>query len=157
MKTLFLNPFKSTKIFPTTLKRTFAVKTFQTESRLENGKTITKLSNGTEIEIQSPMEQLIASAGTCEISTIGFYAKQSNVKIEDIKVKLKGEYDLDFFMGKKQGKNTLSTLDVEINIKSSESDKKKLQDTVDVAVKRCPIISSIELAGVKVTKKINYV
>jgi uncharacterized OsmC-like protein len=137
-------------------KRSFAVKTFKIESRLDSARTISKLANGTEIEIQSPMEHLIASAGTCEIHTIAFFAKQSNIKIEDIKVNLKGEYDLDFFLGKKEGNNTLSSLDVEINIKSSELDRKKLQETVEVAVKRCPLMSTIDLAGVKINKKINY-
>ena len=48
-------------------------------------------------------------------------------------------------------------MEVEIKIQSSEKDFKKLDQVLKKAIEKCPIINTLELAGIDVQKKIFYI
>ena len=128
---------------------------FDVTSKMEKEKTKTFISTG-EVEILAPLEYFLASSSACEISSINFTAKQNSVKIEKIEVNMKGQYDPDYFTGKKEGNNTFDKIDIITNIFSSEKDRSKLDTVVNKGIQRCPMISTLNLAGVKMNKIINY-
>jgi uncharacterized OsmC-like protein len=156
--TLFRN-FKfsslSRRFFNTSTQPKSPIKSFQISVATQGNKSICKTSTE-EIEIKEPLEHVLASAGSCEIHTIRAFAFWNKVPIEDIQVDVKGEYDTDLFRGKKTGINTYSKVDVEFRIKSSETDRKKLEETVNQAIERCPVMNTLHLAGIQINKKINY-
>jgi uncharacterized OsmC-like protein len=131
------------------------IRTFKVATYTEDSKCLAKVSSGI-YEMKEPMEQVLANAGACEISTIQYYAKKNEVPIEKIEVDLRAEYDGDIFKDKKEGRNTYSKVDVDIKIKSSEKDRKKLEQVINKAIEKCPVVNTLELAGIDVHKKINY-
>lgn len=162
-KTIFRNLHASNLRFYLLSRRFFntpqpksPIKFFQISVATQGSKSICKTSKE-EIEIKEPLEHLLASAGSCEVHTIKAYAMWNKVQIDDIQVDVKGEYDTDFFRGKKEGNNTFTKIDVEFRIKSSETDKKKLEETVNKAVEICPVMNTLHLAGIQINKKINYI
>lgn len=131
------------------------IRTFKVSTYTEDSKCLAKVSSGT-YEMKEPLEMVLANAGACEISTIKYYAKKNKVPIEKIEVDLRAEYDGDIFKDKKEGINTFSKVDVEIKIQSSEKDFKKLDQVIKKAIEKCPIINTLELAGIDVQKNILY-
>ena len=130
-------------------------KIFKASTVSEGNKTISKSPSG-EFEIKAPLDALLGCAGSCEAHMIQMMAKKQKVPIEKIEVDVKGEYDLDVIMGVKKGPNTYTQIDVETRIFSSEQDKQKLEQTVKKGMEMCPVLSTLKLAGIKITEKINF-
>lgn len=135
--------------------RTFAVKLFKTHNVFENGKTTSTLSDQS-LQINHPIEGLLACAGTCEIGSIGYFAKLNKVPIDKIEVDVNAEYDMEHFAKKKSEPNTYKSINLEVKIFSSEQDKKKLEETVKKGMETCPVLSTIRLAGVPIKENVTY-
>jgi uncharacterized OsmC-like protein len=149
---------KNFKIFSISKKfMGYGIKSFRISAISENKKTLTNTDSQGQIEIKAPLEQVLASAGTCEIHSIQFFAKKNQVPIEKIDIEVKGDFDMDVFLGEKNGKNTFTNIDVALTIQSSEKDKKKLEETVNKGIEKCPVMNTLHLAGINIKKTVNYV
>ena len=135
--------------------KNLAIKHLKSQTILENGIHLSTLGNE-KVDIKSPLDSIMAVAGTCEIHTIQYYAKVNNVNIPKIDIDVKGDYDMDIFMDKKQGSNTFSNIDINVKVYSSETDKNKLKQVVEKGMSKCPVVSTLKLAGAKITENVEY-
>jgi len=136
-------------------RRTFALKTFNASVTMENNHSMAKLSD-VSLDIKQPLEMMMGVLGSCEIHTIQFHAGKNKINLDKVEIKIKAEYDVDYFLGIKQGRNTYSYIDIEVDVHSKENDKKKLGEIIEKAMQTCPVASTIRLAGIKMNEKINY-
>lgn len=91
----------------------------------------------------NPVEYLLFALGGCLGIVIQVVAKEMNLKIEGIKINLKGELNPLRFMGKDFSERAgYKKINVEIEIKSSET-KEKLQELLKKVEERCPISDNI--------------
>lgn len=139
-------------------QRNFAVTKYKSVTISDKSGEISKMGDkGTELAIKLPLQDLLACLGTCEIHSVHFCAKQSQVAIEKMEVKCQAEYDVDIFLGKKEGKNTYSSIDIDIIVTSSEKNKAKLEETVKKGMELCPIYNTLTYAGIKINKNTKYI
>ncbi len=156
-KTPFLKP--SLNAFNSLTKRDFSgVNHFKvsTVHTRESNKTTSK-SEKEEYEIKAPLEALLACAGSCEVHSISFFAKKNKIPIEKIEIEIKADFDTDIFTKNKEGINTYSFIDVETKITSLEKDKDRLRETVEMGIKKCPVLNTLNLSGIKINKTIKYI
>lgn len=91
----------------------------------------------------NPVEYLLFALGGCLGIAIQVVAKEMNLKIEGIKINLKGELNPLRFMGKDFSERAgYKKINVEIEIKSSET-KEKLQELLKKVEERCPLSDNI--------------
>lgn len=158
MFNLSKNFAKKIRFFDGTSIKFFTVKNFTSNSIYETDKPISNvLSSGEHLSCKSPMEGVLGMIGACEIGAIRYYANAHKVVIEKIDVECKGDYDMDLFLEKRNDKNTFDFIDIVTTIKSSEKDKKKLEEVVNKGIQQCPVLSTLALTGMKINKKINYI
>jgi uncharacterized OsmC-like protein len=133
----------------------FSLKKFKTTTDLE-GRDLMSSWDDNKVKLNEPLNVILAALGGCTIHSISAQAKSDNIKIEDIKVEVEGNYDTDYFKRKKEGRNTYENIDVNVSIKVSESDKSRIYKTLEGAEVRCPILQTLKLAGIKIniTKKL---
>jgi uncharacterized OsmC-like protein len=133
------------------------IKNFKSTTVAEGTKEKTSIPDLNDIHIKTPLDVLMGALSACEVHSILFQAKKDGVKIEKVEVDAKGQYDLDVYLEKTKGKNTYTQIDVEARIKSSESDKKKLEEVVQKGEELCPVLSTLRLAGIKINSTIKYI
>lgn len=91
----------------------------------------------------NPIEYLLFALGGCLGIVIQVVAKEMNLNIEGIKIRLKGELNPLRFMGKDFSERAgYKKITAEIEIKSSET-KDKLQELLKKVEERCPISDNI--------------
>ncbi len=91
----------------------------------------------------NPVEYLLFALGGCLGIVIQVISKEMNLKIDDIKINLKGEINPLRFMGKDFSERAgYKKIVVEVEIKSNES-KEKLQELLKKVEDRCPISDNI--------------
>ena len=125
-------------------------------TKLENRKNISFIGDD-KIEIKKPMEMMMAVAGTCEINSIRYFAEIDDVKIKKIDVEVRGEYEMDLLIGKKEGPNTYTSINVDTKIYSEEEDKNKLAQVVQKGIDNCPVLSTLKLSGIKININTHYI
>jgi uncharacterized OsmC-like protein len=136
--------------------KNFSSKQMKSTSTLVNNKIIAKVGAAQEqLSIDSPFEAMLGCLGNCTIHTIMFYAGKNKVKIKNIEVDVVGEYDTDLFLGKKEGKNTFSNIDIKTRVYSTE-DQSKLNHVIEEGHKHCPVLSTLKLAGIDFKSEIKY-
>ncbi len=151
----------TSKSFSTTLR------TYKANTTFENGKEISIISSDTpqnSYDFKTPLAALLGVLGACEVHTIQYYFKKHNIQADKISVDVKADFDVALFIGAKEinsseNRNTYSHVYIDINIKpSSEStDKDKVASVVNEAIGRCPVYSTLKLAGVPMDKTVNYI
>jgi uncharacterized OsmC-like protein len=114
-------------------------------------------TNDLNMKIKTPMEAMVGLVSACSAHSIMYYAKLEKVHIEKIEIKANADFDVEVFLGKKEGKNTYEKFNLETNIKSNEIDKDKLSHVVEMGKNKCPLLETLKLAGVKIESKINYI
>ncbi|MBC7194927.1 MAG: OsmC family protein [Caldisericia bacterium] len=91
----------------------------------------------------NPVEYLLVALGGCLGIVIQVVAKEMNLKINGIKINLKGELNPLRFMGKDFSERAgYKKINVEVEIHSDES-KEKLQELIKKVEERCPISDNI--------------
>ncbi len=157
MSSIFTKNFiKNRSIFQISL-RNFSLRKFKSITVSDkNGEISKQGDNGSQLSIKQPLQDLLACLGTCEIHSVHFCAKQSQVPIEKMEVNCQAEYDVDLFMGKKEGRNTYSSIDIEVIVSSSEKNREKLDQTVKKGMELCPIYNTLSYAGIRINKTTKY-
>lgn len=95
----------------------------------------------------TPEEFLLASALSCELLTLFYYANQKGLKIENVNGKIEGEIDIRGFLGDPKIPPGFLTITYEIEVKSNN--KEAIKELAEIAEKRCPIKDTIT-RGVKI-------
>ncbi|MCX8095324.1 MAG: OsmC family protein [Caldisericia bacterium] len=91
----------------------------------------------------NPVEYLLFALGGCLGIVIQVVAKEMNLKIDKIKINLRGELNPLRFMGKDFSERAgYKKITVEVDIKSEES-KEKLHELIKKVEERCPISDNI--------------
>jgi len=138
--------------------RKFSQKVYHSETKIESGNVYYKSDNEEYKLVKEPLSSLLGILGCCETKSIQFFAKSNNIDIIDIKINLEGSFDYSNFLGKDTTiPNTYKTIKAYINIKSSEKDLKKLDMIVNKGLEKCPVASTLKLAGVDINHNINYI
>lgn len=91
----------------------------------------------------NPVEFLLFALGGCLGITIKAVSKEMNIKIDSLKIHLKGDLNPLRFMGKDFSERAgYKNIDVEIEIKSDAS-KEKIDELIKTAENRCPVSDNI--------------
>ncbi|MGQ9844897.1 MAG: OsmC family protein [Caldisericia bacterium] len=91
----------------------------------------------------NPVEFLLFALGGCLGITIKAVSKEINIKIDSLKIHLKGDLNPLRFMGKDFSERAgYKKIDVEIEIKSDAS-KEKLDELIKIVENRCPVSDNI--------------
>lgn len=155
-KFLYINEFNRNLFYK--ISRNFSsLRNFKGMTVIDNIKKdeITK-TNDLNLKIKTPMEAMVGLVTACSAHSIMYYAKVNNIQIEKIEINAEADFDVEVYIGKKEGKNIYEKLNLEANIYSSEKDKEKLMNVVEKGEEKCPLLETLKLAGVKVEVKINY-
>ena len=91
----------------------------------------------------NPVEYLLFALGGCFGIVTQFVAKEMNIKIESLKINLKGELNPMRFMGKNFSERAgYKNIDLLIDIKSNES-RERLEELIKKVEERCPVSDNI--------------
>ncbi|MGB9843460.1 MAG: OsmC family protein [Caldisericia bacterium] len=91
----------------------------------------------------NPVEYLLFALGGCLGIVVQVVAKEMNIKIDSLKINLKGELNPMRFMGKDFSERAgYKKINVEIDLKSKES-RERLEELIKKVEERCPISDNI--------------
>lgn len=91
----------------------------------------------------TPLEYFFVSLGGCIASIARIVANQKGLKIENFKVTIEGDVDLDVLLGKSQ-ENRSGFMSIKVKIFfDSDMDEKQKKKFVEEVEKRCPISDNI--------------
>ena len=91
----------------------------------------------------NPIEYLFAGLAGCLNVTVHQVAKEKGVKIEKLKIDVKGILDLEGFMNKDSDKRSgFQEIKVEVDMKT-DSDEETENKMLEEAEKRCPVSDTI--------------
>lgn len=130
-----------------------SIKTFKSTTVNESGKEVTSIPSQGNLEIKLPLEAFVGSISACEVHAILMIAKAQKVTIDKIEIDVKADFDMDVLMGKKEGRNTYTGLELEARVWSKD-DKAKVQAVVEKGENVCPLLNTIRLANIPVKQTI---
>lgn len=129
--------------------------TFEASVELKEGLTFEAQARGFSLLIDeppnlggmdkgpNPVEYLLFALGGCLGIVIQVVAKEMNIKINSLKINLKGDLNPMRFMGKDFSERAgYKNIKVEIDIKSDIS-REKLEELIKKVEERCPISDNI--------------
>src|SRR5699024_147264 len=98
---------------------------------------------------QNPVELLLSALGACQSIAARTYAHRFDIYIEDLRIELEGDIDLDGFLDKANVRPGFSDIRYRLYLKTyaTEDKVKQLTEFID---KHCPV-------GDTVTNKVNLV
>lgn len=127
-----------------------AVQTFKASAHLQDGvRVITKARQfeliidepkslgGTDTGM-NPVEALLASLGACQSIVARVYAPKFGVALNDFRVDVEGELDLDGFFNKSDVRPGYSDIRYSFTIKT-DSPKEKVEEFVQFLESKCPV------------------
>lgn len=127
-----------------------AVQTFKASAHLQDGvRVITKARQfeliidepkslgGTDTGM-NPVEALLASLGACQSIVARVYAPKFGVELNDFRVDVEGELDLDGFFNKSDVRPGYSDIRYSFIIKT-DSPKEKVEEFVQFLESKCPV------------------
>lgn len=130
------------------------VQTFKATAHLEDGvKVITKVRQfelvidepinlgGTDTGM-NPVEALLASLGACQSIVARVYASKFDVVLEDFRVDVEGDLDLDGFFNRSDVRPGYSDIRYTFYIKTSSSEE-KVEQFVQFLESKCPVGDTI--------------
>ncbi len=128
-----------------------AVHTFKSVVKRQKGIAVEVESRGFKVTIDepkslggsdtgmNPVELLLGSLGACQVITALSFAPAKGIKIEDIRVELEGDLDLDSFNGKNpNAEKGYSEIRYHFYIKS-EASQEDLHKLIEFVEDRCPV------------------
>lgn len=105
-----------------------------------------KSLGGTDLGM-SPVETLLSALGACQAIVASAFAKFHNVDLQDFRVEIEGDIDLDGFRGKKGIRPGFQEIRYKMYFKTSDP-LEKIEKFVEFIENTCPVGDSIE-NGVK--------
>lgn len=131
-----------------------AVQTIKASAHLQEGvKVITSARNfeiiidepktlgGTDTGM-NPIEVLLASLGACQSIVARVYAPKFGVKLDDFRVDVEGDIDLDGFFNRTEVRPGYSDIRYTFHIKT-DSPKEKVEEFVKFLESKCPVGDTI--------------
>lgn len=91
----------------------------------------------------NPVEYALAALAGCLTTSLIYHAAAQGIKIEEVESTLKGDLDLQGFLGlSEKVRNGYEHIDVTFRIKADASEE-KIQELVELAQKRSPVFDMI--------------
>ncbi|MFF2093134.1 OsmC family protein [Paenibacillus sp. NPDC058174] len=127
-----------------------AVNTFKATAHLQDGVKVKTNVRQFELIIDepaslggtdtgmNPVEALLASLGACQAIVARVYAPRFGVKLEDFRVEVEGDLDLDGFFNKAPVRPGYSDIRYTFHIKT-DSPKEKVEEFVQFLESKCPV------------------
>ncbi|GAA0136821.1 OsmC family protein [Paenibacillus sp. YSY-4.3] len=131
-----------------------AVQTFKATAHLQNGVQVKTSSRQFELIIDepkslggtdtgmNPVEALLASLGACQAIVARVYAPKFDVKLEDFRVEVEGDIDLDGFFNRSEVRPGYSDIRYTFYVKTS-SPREKVEEFVHFLESKCPVGDTI--------------
>lgn len=131
-----------------------AVQTFKATAQLQNGVQVKTASRQFELIIDepkslggtdtgmNPVEALLASLGACQAIVARVYAPKFNVELEDFRVEVEGDIDLDGFFNRSDVRPGYSDIRYTFYVKTS-SPREKVEEFVHFLESKCPVGDTI--------------
>lgn len=131
-----------------------AVQTFKATAHLQNGVQVKTASRQFELIIDepkslggtdtgmNPVEALLASLGACQAIVARVYAPRFEVKLDDFRVEVEGDLDLDGFFNRSEVRPGYSDIRYTFYIKT-ESPQEKVEEFVRFLESKCPVGDTI--------------
>ncbi|ASA21236.1 OsmC family protein [Paenibacillus donghaensis] len=131
-----------------------AVQTFKATAHLQNGVQVKATSRQFELIIDepkslggtdtgmNPVEALLASLGACQSIVARIYAPKFGVKLNDFRVEVEGDIDLDGFFDKSDVRPGYSDIRYTFHIQT-DSPKEKVEEFVQFLESKCPVGDTI--------------
>lgn len=131
-----------------------AVQTFKATAHLQNGVQVKTTSRQFELIIDepqslggtdtgmNPVEALLASLGACQAIVARVYAPKFEVKLDDFRVEVEGDIDLDGFFNRSTVRPGYSDIRYTFYVKTS-SPQDKVEEFVQFLESKCPVGDTI--------------
>jgi len=131
-----------------------AIQTFKATAHLQDGVKVKTTARNFELIIDepeslggtdtgmNPVEALLASLGACQSIVARVYAPKFGVKLDDFRVDVEGELDLDGFFNKSDVRPGYSDIRYTFTIKT-DSPKEKVEEFVRFLESKCPVGDTI--------------
>lgn len=131
-----------------------AVQTFKATAHLQNGVQVKTTARHFELTIDepkslggtdtgmNPVEALLASLGACQSIVARVYAPKFDVKLNDFRVEVEGDIDLDGFFDRTEVRPGYSDIRYTFYIKTN-SPKEKVEAFVRFLESKCPVGDTI--------------
>lgn len=127
-----------------------AVQTFTASAQLQEGVKVNVQSRNFEITIDepkslggtdtgmNPVEALLGSLGACQSIVARVYASKFDVQLDDFRVEVEGDIDLDGFFDKSDVRRGYSDIRYTFYIKT-DSPKEKVDEFIQFLERQCPV------------------
>lgn len=130
------------------------IHTFKAAAHLQDGVQVKVTSRNFELTIDepktlggtdtgmNPVEALLGSLGACQSIVARVYASKFGVKLDDFRVEVEGEVDLDGFFDKSDVRPGYSDIRYTFRIKT-DSPKEKVDEFIHFLERKCPVGDTI--------------
>ncbi|WP_326716343.1 OsmC family protein [Vagococcus jeotgali] len=99
----------------------------------------------------NPVEALLGTLGACKVIVAKSFARLHHIKLNDIRIELEGDLDVDGFMGKNpDAKIGFSRISSQIYI-DADNTVEEIEKFVEFINRTCPVADTIENAPVMET------
>ena len=131
-----------------------AVQTFKATAHLQDGVQVKTTSRNFELTIDepkslggtdtgmNPVEALLASLGACQSIVARVYAPKFGVKLDDFRVEVEGDLDLDGFFNRSTVRPGYSDIRYKFFI-NTDSPKEKVDEFIQFLESKCPVGDTI--------------
>lgn len=144
-----------------------AIATFKASAQLLDGSAVRVQSRQFELVLDeppalggedggmTPIEALLGSLGACQIIVAKLYAKRFDVALDDFRVEIEGDLDLDGLLGRAAVRSGCQAIRYRFHITTS-SPRGRVDELVDFLQAHCPVGDSLahqvdlSLAGVTI-------
>jgi len=126
------------------------VQTFKATAQLQNGVQVKTTSRNFELIIDepkslggtdtgmNPVEVLLASLGACQSIVARVYAPKFDVVLDNFRVEVEGDLDLDGFFNKSDVRPGYSDIRYKFHIKTN-SPREKVEEFIRFLESKCPV------------------
>jgi uncharacterized OsmC-like protein len=130
------------------------ISTFKATAQLQEGVVVKVRSRNFELTIDepkslggtdtgmNPVEAVLGALGACQSIVARVYAKKFNVRLDDFRVEVEGDLDLDGFFKKSDVRPGYSEIRYTFHIKTDAS-KEQVEQFVEFLEQTCPVGDTI--------------
>lgn len=131
-----------------------AVETFTASAHLQEGVVVKVRSRNFELTIDepkslggtdtgmNPVEAVLGALGACQSIVARVYAKKFNVRLDDFRVELEGDIDLDGFFNRSDVRKGYSDIRYTFHIKT-DSPREQVEKFIEFLENTCPVGDTI--------------
>ena len=131
-----------------------AIQQFKAQAQLEQGVKVTVKARSFTLAIDepkelggtdtgmNPIEALLGSLAACQAIVARVYAKQFDVELDDFRVEVEGDLDLDGFFGKVPVRPGYSEIRYDFHIQSA-SPQANIDQLIEHLQNHCPVGDSL--------------